>query len=81
MATGPLGQQTNSNGFIIPTLFKLGAPRKTMMDLSAIKEELSKLAVTDHSGDDLQKSFKALVKAQFRPNAIFQNLGVSLQDD
>ena len=48
-----------------------------MMDLSVIKEELSKLAVTDQSGDDLQKAFKALVKAQFRPNAIFQNLGVS----
>ena len=48
-----------------------------MMDLSVIKEELSKLAVTDQSGDEMQKSFKALVKAQFRPNAIFQNLGVS----
>lgn len=52
-----------------------------MMDLSVIKEELSKLAVTDQSGDDMQKSFKNLVKAQFRPNAIFQNLGLSLQDD
>ena len=52
-----------------------------MMDLSVIKEELSKLAVTDQSGDDMQKAFKALVKAQFRPNAIFQNLGVSSQDE
>jgi hypothetical protein len=52
-----------------------------MMDLSVIKEELSKLAVTYQSGDDMQKSFKALVKAHFRANAIFQNLGMSLQDE
>ena len=81
MAIGPLGQHTNSDGLIIPSLFKLGAPRKTLMDLSVIKEELSKLSVTDQSGDDMQKIFKALVKAQFRPNSIFQNIGVSLQDE
>ena len=46
---GPLAQP-NNNGFIIPSLFKLGAPRKTLMDLSVIKEELSKLAITDQSG-------------------------------
>jgi hypothetical protein len=71
---GPLAQP-NNNGLIIPSLFKLGAPRKTLMDLSVIKEELSKLAISEQSGDDMQKTFKHLVKALFRPYSIFHNLG------
>ena len=49
---GPLAV-SNNNGFIIPNASKLGAPRKTLMDLTVIKEELSKLAAIDQSGDDL----------------------------
>ena len=52
MSTASPLVQSNNNGFIVPSLVKLGAPRKTLMDLSVIKEELSKLAVTEQSGDD-----------------------------
>ncbi len=53
---GQLSQQV-SNGLIIPSALKLGAPRKTLMDLSVIKEELSKLAAIEQTGDDMQKTF------------------------
>jgi hypothetical protein len=43
----------DTNGLIIPSALKLGAPRKTLMDLSIIKEELSKLAAIEQSGDDM----------------------------
>jgi hypothetical protein len=52
---------SQSNGLIVPSM-KLEAPRKTMTDLSVIKEELSKLTLKT-SQDDQQALFKTLVRA------------------
>ena len=43
------------------------------MDMSRIKEEMKKMAISA-TNEDLQKRFLKLVSCPFRPNAVFSNV-------
>jgi len=43
------------------------------MDMSKIKEEMKKMAISA-TNEDLQKKYLKLVSCPFRPNAVFSNV-------
>jgi hypothetical protein len=43
------------------------------MDMSKIKEEMKKMAISA-TNEDLQKKYSKLVHCPFRPNAVFSNV-------
>ncbi len=43
------------------------------MDMSKIKEEMKKMAISA-TNEDLQKKYLKLVSCSFRPNAVFSNV-------
>ena len=48
-------------------------PRKTVMDMSRIKEQMKKMAV-QATNEDLQRRYLKLVACPFRPSAVFSNV-------